>query len=108
MPLLRPAYSIGLIVVKCKRKVACRSHVLFESVRPNVAAGFLIFLKQNNQLYSDIEIDLDNISESLTNFGHTTGNLHEKMINNISEPLDVILINYPSDVTKLITVHILH
>ena len=48
MPLPRPAYSIGLIAVKWKRKAEYRSHVLFESVRPNVVSGFLMFLKQHN------------------------------------------------------------
>ena len=27
----------------------------------------------------------------MTNFGHAAGSLHEKMINNISEPLSIIL-----------------
>ena len=41
------------------------------------------------------------ISEHLTNFGHETGNLHEEIISNISEPLDVILEQgYPPDVTN--------
>ena len=52
-------------------------------------------------MYSDTETDLGNILEGLANFGHKTGNLHEKMIKNISELLDIILDqNYSSDVTN--------
>ena len=37
----------------------------------------------------------------MTNFGHETGNLHDKMIKNISEPLDIIPEqNYPAVVTN--------
>ena len=46
-------------------------------------------------------MNLYNISEHLTNFGHKTGNLHEELISNISELLDVILKqSYPPDVTN--------
>ena len=52
-------------------------------------------------MYSHIEIGLDNISENLTKFGYETENLQEKIINNISDPLDIILEqNYPPDVTS--------
>ena len=52
-------------------------------------------------MYSDIEIRLDNMSENLTNFGHETRNLHEKIIKNISEASNVVLEqNYPPDVTN--------
>lgn len=43
---------------------------------------------------------MDNISKNL-NIEHEKGHLHEKMINNISEPLDIILEqNYAADATN--------
>ena len=53
--------SNGLILVKLKRKLCYRGHVLFQSVRPNVVKEALNYLKQNNFLYNDIEINIGNI-----------------------------------------------
>ena len=90
-----------MIAVKLKHKAEYCSQVLFEPVRPSFVGRFLRFLKQFNHFYGDIEIDLENISENLANFGHKTGNLHEKMMKNISEPLDIILDQkHYSDVTN--------
>ena len=96
-----------------KRKAEYCSHVLFESVRSSFVGNFLRFLRQLNHLHRDIEIDLDNVREHLTNFGHETVNLRDKMINNICELLDIIIEqNYISNVTniqnfkKLITIHL--
>ena len=55
--LSRPADSNGIIIVKLKRKSHYRDHVYFESVRPNFISRFLQYLKLNNPLYHDIEID---------------------------------------------------
>ena len=74
------ADSNGLIVVKLKLKAEYRSHVLFEVVTPSFVGSFLRFLKQFYQMYSNIEFDLDNIAESLTNFGHKKRKLHAKII----------------------------
>ena len=53
--------SNGLILVKLKRKLCYRGHVLFQSVRPDVVKEALNYLKQNNFLYNDIEINIGNI-----------------------------------------------
>ena len=53
--------SNGLILLKLKRKLCYRGHVLFEPVRPDVVKETLNYLKQNNSLYSDIEINIGNI-----------------------------------------------
>ena len=45
MTVPRPADSNGMIVVKLKRKVEYRTHVLFEPVRPSFVESFLKFLK---------------------------------------------------------------
>ena len=59
------ADSNGLIVVKLKSKLCYRGHVYFESVRPDLVHQALIFLKENNVLYSDKIIDLDNAQNDL-------------------------------------------
>ena len=89
MLLDRPTNSNFLIVVKFKSKAEYRSRVLFETIRPSFVGSFLRFSKQLNHLYVDIEIDLDNISKQFKNFGNETGHLHEKMINNFSESLEI-------------------
>ena len=66
-PLPRPADSSGLVIVKLKRKVEYRNHVLFEPSRPVFAEKFLNFLKSDKPLYSDIEINLDNVNLNFRN-----------------------------------------
>ena len=83
-----------MIVVKLKCKAEYHSHVLF---KPSFVGSFFRFLKLFNHWYSDIEIDLNNISET----GHETRNLIEKMIKNISEALNIVLEqNYLPDLTN--------
>ena len=62
------ADSNGLVVVKLKRKMSYRGHVYFEAVRPESLHQALIFLKENNSLYSDIDISLENIPNDLVSF----------------------------------------
>ena len=57
----RPTDSNGLLIVKLKRKLEYESHVIFEAVRPALIAQFLEFLNLYNHLYSDIEINYNNI-----------------------------------------------
>ena len=100
MSLCRTADGSGLIVVKLNHKAEYYSHVLFEPARAIFFGSFVRFFKQYNHLYSDIEIDLDNTSELLTNFELSTRNLHEEM--KISEPLEIIPEQkYSSDVTNI-------
>ena len=53
--------SNGLIMLKLKRKLCYRSHVLFKSVRPDVVQAALNYLKQNNPLYNNVEININTI-----------------------------------------------
>ena len=48
--------SNGLIIVKLKRKLECKGHVVFEAVRPDLVIKFLEFFRSHKDLYSDIEI----------------------------------------------------
>ena len=53
--------------MKVKRKLQYRGHVYFESVRPNFIMRLLQYLKLNNSLFYDIEINLDNVPNFLIN-----------------------------------------
>ena len=66
----RPADSNGLLIVKLKRKAEYRSHVLFEPVRPLFVESFLKFLKHHNHLYSDIQINMENLPSNVLDFNN--------------------------------------
>ena len=63
----RSADSNRIVIVKLKRKLQCRGHAYFESVRPNFIMTLLQYLKLNNSLYNDIEINLDNVPNFIIN-----------------------------------------
>ena len=48
-------------MLKLKRKLCYRGHVLFKSVRPDVVQAALNYLKQNNPMYNNVEININNI-----------------------------------------------
>lgn len=52
--------------IQLKRKLLLRRHVYFEAVRPEFIMSALNWLKANNPLYKDIQIDCSNISAELT------------------------------------------
>ena len=64
--LTRPADSCGFIIVKLKRKLEYKGHVVFEAVRPDVMIQFPEFLRSHNDLYSGIEINPANIPVGVT------------------------------------------
>ena len=57
----RPADSNILLIVKLKRKLEYKIHVIFEAVRPALVVQFLEFLKLHNHLYSEIGINYNTI-----------------------------------------------
>ena len=57
--------SNGLILLKLKMKLCYCGHLLFEPMRLDVFKETLNYLKQNNSLYSDIEINIGNIPLNL-------------------------------------------
>ena len=59
------ADSNGIIMLKLKCKLLYRGHVYFEAVSPGIVRSALHYLKLNNPLYSDIEIDIGLIPEEL-------------------------------------------
>jgi len=65
----RPPETSGIILLKLKRKMQYTGHVYFQPVRPDVISNALFWLKKNNPLYADIDIDLNNIESDLLHFG---------------------------------------
>ena len=63
----RPADSNVIITVKFKRKLQYRHHVYFESVIPSFILRLLQYLKSNNLLYHNTQIDVGNIPNVLIN-----------------------------------------
>ena len=57
----------GIVQVRLKKRLNFKSHVYFEAVRPEYLQNVLTFLKQENPLYSDINIVMTNIPNELTN-----------------------------------------
>ena len=55
----KTADSNGLVIVKLKRKVEYRGHVLFEAVRPDLLRRVLSYLKKNNYFYKEIIVRND-------------------------------------------------
>ena len=47
------------------RKLSFCGHVHLEAVSPDAVQLVLVYLKQNNPIYHDIRIDIDNISDEL-------------------------------------------
>ena len=60
----RGADSNGLVVIKLKRKLTYRGHVYFEAVRPELLNQALMYLKENNPIYSDVSLDIGNIPDN--------------------------------------------
>ena len=56
----------GIILLKLKRKIQFGGHDYFEAVRPEFIMTALNWLKANNILYKDTQIDCTNISMELT------------------------------------------
>ena len=66
--LQRPADSNRLILVKLKRHLNYRGHVIFEPVRPTVVHEAIRFLKDHNQLYADVLVNEDLSSDDMIKF----------------------------------------
>ena len=66
----RPEDSSGLLIVKLKRKAEYRSRVLSEPVRALFVKSVLKFLKHHNHLYSDIQINMENLPSNVLDFNN--------------------------------------
>ena len=61
------ADSSGLLMVKLKRQLTFQGHVYFQAVSPESIYATLSYLKENNVLCSNINIDMASLPISLTN-----------------------------------------
>ena len=61
----RPPDNNGLLFLKLKRKLMYQGHVYFEAVRPEKMHAALHYLKGNNHLYYDAEINVDHVPREL-------------------------------------------
>ena len=61
------ADSNGVIIVKLKGKLSFKGYVYFQAVCPEAVKLALLYLKDNNPLYKDIDINFNNISSELLN-----------------------------------------
>ena len=65
--LLNGVETNSIILVKLKRKLCFPGCVYFQAVSPELIRCALLYLKENNPFFCDIQIDVANIPESLTN-----------------------------------------
>ena len=56
-----------LVPLKLKRKVAYRGHYMYDYIRPQKLIAALRYLKANNPLYSDIDINEQWVEEAMAN-----------------------------------------
>lgn len=73
----RPPERSGIILLKLKRKLQFRGHVYSQAVRPHFVLQALQWLKANNILYKDIQIDVNNIDTNLTVLHDTDNSITE-------------------------------
>ena len=57
--------SSGIILVKLKKKLAFNGHVYFQPVCTQKVLDALIYLKNNNKFYSNIQINMENLPPAL-------------------------------------------
>ena len=58
----------GVVQVALKKRLRFKSNIYLEPVRPDKVKEVLTYLKSSNFLYSNIEIDIDQIPDELINF----------------------------------------
>ena len=66
----RPPEISGIIMLKLKRKVEFKGHVYFQAVRPQIILHALNWLRIDNPLNSNININISNIDDTLIRLQH--------------------------------------
>ena len=74
----------GIIMLKLKRILQFRGYVYFQAVRPQLIIQALNWLRNNNPLYSDITVDIDNIDKNLTALEQNISEESEPLTDNLS------------------------
>ena len=94
----RPADNNCLIIVKLKRKVEYKGHVISESVRPHFLKRLLLYLKENNFLYSNIQVNLENIPKVLLPLNQQDS--IAQLLVDIANPIEIVLKNKPDSIDR--------
>ena len=76
-----PGDSNGLLIVKLKRKLEFKVHVVFEAVKPASVLQFLEFLKSHNPLFSVIGISQNDKLEE--------NEIYSQLLRCLDEPAEV-------------------
>ena len=90
----RAADSNGIVIVKLKRKLEYLGHMYFEPVRPQFIFDLLNYLRQHNNLYTDITINTENISNNMSTLTDPNNDLDEliqELIYSINTPISIVL-----------------
>lgn len=92
----RLADSNGVIIVRLKRKVEHRGHIICEPLRPTIIESVLNYLRLNNNLYWDIEINMENSPKESLNLQEEKfleENSCNYKIRNIKQPINFVIAN---------------
>ena len=93
------ADSNGILIVTLKSKLSYCGHVYFEAVQSQLIHQVLMYLKQNNSLYCDIGIGLENIPNRLLSLSENSDNHQEfdkaDTLEEDGNPLDLHRFNSP-------------
>ena len=92
--LTRTADSYGLVIVKLKKKLECKGHLLFEPARTRFVVDLSSYLKRVNYLYKDITIVLENIPQNLqsfVDFNEGCESLTLYLLSRLDEPIETKL-----------------
>ena len=92
--LSRTADSYGLVIVKLKKKLEYKGHVLFEPVQTRFIVDLLSYLKRVNYLYKDITIVPENKPQNLqsfVDFNEGCESLISYLLSNLDEPIEIKL-----------------
>ena len=65
--LARMPFQSELVPLKLKRKVAYKGHYMYDYIRPQKLLDALRFLKANNPLYADIDVNEQWVEEAMAN-----------------------------------------
>ena len=76
-----------LIPLKLKRKLAYRGHYMYDYITPQKVLSALAWLKANNPLYADIEINQEWLEQSMTDDVELFSSLLEPTDTNGPEPM---------------------
>ena len=77
----RPSEQSGIILLKLKRKRKYSGHQYCEAVRPEFVRRALNFLKDNNRLYQNIEVNMQNIEGHILHVTDKKGHVETDLSN---------------------------